>query len=298
MNKQTKTIAVGAIALSMLAAVPVMAATTSQNTTAGEGTVTTGVAGPRRHFGEMPHGVAGTVTAISGNTITLTSIPFSKQVTTNTTTTNTALTPAAPVTYSVDATSAKVTKGFGKTAATIQASTIQVGDTLMVRGTVTGTNIIATAIIDGEFPSLPTRTGTPGTNSNWPAGQSSNKSSDDFFAGTITGVNGTNLTVQSFSFPRNKNGISTNAAAPTTAPTTKTVVVNATSATTVVNGKQTESLSALTVGQTIMISGSLDKTTNTMSATKINVFTKIARKLRSTTPPATATTPPIVTTNN
>jgi hypothetical protein len=74
----------------------------------------------------------GTVSAVSGNIITLTS--KMKNATT---------------TYSVDATNAIITKGIGKSTTTITASGITVGDRLVVQGTVSGTSITATSIRDG-----------------------------------------------------------------------------------------------------------------------------------------------------
>lgn len=74
-------------------------------------------------------GVAGAVTAISGSTITL------KANQNNTT-------------YTVDATNAKV-RTDASTSATI--SDIKVGDTIVVEGKVTGTDVVATIIIEGKF---------------------------------------------------------------------------------------------------------------------------------------------------
>lgn len=81
-------------------------------------------------------GVFGTIASISGNTITVTS----KGMGTNTTET----------TYTVDATSAKVMIGKdGSAPATGALSDLKVGDTVSIRGTVSGTNVTATDIMDG-----------------------------------------------------------------------------------------------------------------------------------------------------
>ena len=71
----------------------------------------------------------GTVSSISGNTITLTS---------------------GSTTYTVDATNAAlmVTKPAGTSLAN---SGIMVGDSITVSGATTGTNIVATRIIDGKI---------------------------------------------------------------------------------------------------------------------------------------------------
>lgn len=72
--------------------------------------------------------MAGTVTAVSGNTITVTG--------------------KNGTTYTVDAGSAAITKNM-----TVTAADIKVGDTLMAQGTLTGTSVAATVIHDGVPPS-------------------------------------------------------------------------------------------------------------------------------------------------
>ena len=71
---------------------------------------------------------SGKVTAISGSTITLVK--------------------NKNVTYTVNAGSATLTKGFGKNAKTILASDVVVGDRLTVNGTLSGTTISANSIED------------------------------------------------------------------------------------------------------------------------------------------------------
>ncbi len=93
-----------------------------------------------QHKGFRQPGVMGTVSAVSGNSITVTSKKFTRGATGTTPT-------ATTVTYIVDATNATVTKN--NTASTV--SGIVVGDTVMVQGTVSGTNVTATAIRDGQF---------------------------------------------------------------------------------------------------------------------------------------------------
>jgi len=70
-------------------------------------------------------GVAGTVTAVSGTNITLKD--------------------KANTVYTVDATNAKVMKN----GATGTVSSVAVGDTIFVGGTVTGTSVVATTVMDG-----------------------------------------------------------------------------------------------------------------------------------------------------
>ncbi len=88
--------------------------------------------GPGKGHGRGP-GVVGTVSALSGNTLTV----LGKDGTS----------------YTVDATSAKVSKsvsGAKPTDATVSA--IAVGDTVGIQGTVTGTSVVANHIMDGIPP--------------------------------------------------------------------------------------------------------------------------------------------------
>lgn len=82
----------------------------------------------------MP-GVFGSVTAISGDTLTVQSKAFGPNATSS----------GATTTYSVDATNATVMKR----GATSTVAAIGVGDTVMVQGTVSGTSVTATRINDG-----------------------------------------------------------------------------------------------------------------------------------------------------
>jgi hypothetical protein len=75
--------------------------------------------------------IGGNVTAVSGNTLTVTN--------------------ASNVTYTVDATSAKIVKA-GVTGATL--SSIAVGDSVVVQGTVNGTSVVAASVIDQAKPSI------------------------------------------------------------------------------------------------------------------------------------------------
>lgn len=77
----------------------------------------------------MP-GVGGTVTAVSGNTITVTGRDGK--------------------TYTIDAGSATITKDE-----TVTVADIKVGDTVGAMGTVNGTSITATIIHDGKMPMGP-----------------------------------------------------------------------------------------------------------------------------------------------
>jgi hypothetical protein len=120
--------------------------------------------GMGRGGGQMQKpGVFGTVSAISGNTITITA----RQGFNNTT---------AATTYTVNATNATVTKN--NVASTV--ASIAVGDTVAVQGTVNGTNVTATIIRDGVM--MGNRGGMG-------------------VAGNVSAINGTTLTVVSKARP-------------------------------------------------------------------------------------------------
>jgi hypothetical protein len=78
--------------------------------------------------------VGGAVAAISGNTLTVTN--------------------KSNITYVVDATSAKFLQG----STTISISNVNVGDTVIVQGTVNGTNVTASTVIDQTKPAGTTTT--------------------------------------------------------------------------------------------------------------------------------------------
>jgi hypothetical protein len=83
----------------------------------------------------MRNGIFGTVTTVSGTMLTI----DGRQGTST-----------ASTTFSVDATNAKIIKGPATSTASI--SDISVGDRVVVQGTVTGSSVAATTIIDGKFP--------------------------------------------------------------------------------------------------------------------------------------------------
>ena len=82
--------------------------------------------------GGMTSGIFGTVSATNGN-----SISVAAKAAPNATS-------ASPTTYTVDATNAKIYKG--SPTSTVSVSSIAVGDSIMVQGTVTGTSVVATVI--------------------------------------------------------------------------------------------------------------------------------------------------------
>ena len=186
-------------ALALVATVPALAATNNAQ---------------HQRFGQPA--ISGPVTAVNGNTITLTG--------------------ANGTVYTIDATSAKIRKS----GATIQVSGIAVGDTLAVRGTVSGTNVAAASIMDGQ--------GAAGSK-NWSA-------TANMSLGTITAISGSNFTMDSHS----KTG-------------TSTVNVATTASTVFKNNQTVSALSNLAVGQRVVVAGTKDSSNNIASATSVTVIT-------------------------
>jgi len=160
--------------------------------------------------------VVGTVSAISGNTITVVSKKDSENITTATT-------------FTVDATNAKIVKNG--VAGTI--SSILIGDTISVQGTITGTNVLATTIRDGQ--------------NNQGEMMDSNKMMPNV-VGKVSSINGSTLTVISQRGPR---------MGANNAPTTFTV--NATSAK-ILRGQTVIAISNIAVGDTVVIQGTVTGT--------------------------------------
>jgi|GEM_PF-340730 hypothetical protein len=161
--------------------------------------------------GMMRGGIFGTVTAVSGNTITVSG----KQ--------GAGLNVTSATTFTVDATSATITKNGIREA----VSGIAVGDTVMVQGTLTGTNIVATMIRDG-IPSMMNRAGRG-------------------VSGTVTAVSGNTITITT-----NKGiGMGGGAAA--------TFTVDATKATITKNGVA-GNIASIVVGDKVMIQGTITGT--------------------------------------
>jgi hypothetical protein len=167
-------VAAGFIA-SLAAVVPVFAAMqTGQNWQSSR-------SGGARN-GMMP-GVAGNVTAISGTTLTVT-----RKTRPNATST-------AATVYTVDASNAQIVKD----GATSTIASIATGDTVMVQGTVTGTDVAATVIRDG----VSEKNGTAGNESKTPHRNATSTPSasliqgngEPIVAGSITTISGTTVTI-------------------------------------------------------------------------------------------------------
>lgn len=182
-----------------------------------------GASGRGPGMGMMMHGVFGTVSSISGNTITITSKGFGQNTTEKT--------------YTVDATNAKVTKD----GASSSVSAIAVGDNIMVRGTITDTNVVATDIYDGKI----------GPRTNWSNGQKLQASpiiqgnGQPIVGGTVSSISGSSITIT------NKSNA--------------TYTVDASSAV-VAKNNATSSVSEIAVGDNLIIQGAVNGNSITASS--------------------------------
>ena len=117
--------------------------------------------------------VAGTVASVSGNTITVNQRGFGKNATTTTA-------------FTVDATNASVLKG----GATSTVSSISVGDMLVVQGTVSGTNVTATNIRDGQIRAPGDKRGENASSTSQIVGNG-----QPVVAGTVSSISGSTFTI-------------------------------------------------------------------------------------------------------
>ena len=175
-------------------------------------------------------GIFGTVTAISGNTITVTQKTFTRPGA-NTSSANA----PTPIVYSVDASNATITKNN----ATASLSAIAVGDTIMVQGTVSGTNVTATTIRDG----IPARGQRPFGAAN---GQNQKATTpiiqgngEPIVGGSVTAISGNTLTIT------NKSNV--------------TYTVDATNAT-VQKGNAKSDISGIAVNDNVVVQGTVNGT--------------------------------------
>ncbi len=168
------------------------------------------------------NGVFGTVASVSGNTLTVTS-----KMGPNST--------ATPTTYTVNASSATITKD----GATSLLTNVAVGDMVMVEGTVSGTNVTATAIRDGMPKGGAGMMG--GEQNPVIAGNG-----EPVVAGTVTTINGNTITIT------NKSNV--------------TYSVDATNAKVSENNTVT-TLSNIVVGENVVVQGTVNG--NSVTATSI-----------------------------
>jgi hypothetical protein len=224
---KTKQLIFTSLALSLLAGftftLPALADTTPTTPAApsAQHGAWQGKGGMRGGMGMMGKpAVVGTVSAVDGDSITVSGhAGFSTS------------TPATS--FTVDATNAKVTKA--NAASTV--SSIAVGDTLVIQGTVSGSSITATMIRDGV---LMMRSGNK--SGQMPASQGNG---EPVVAGTISAINGSTLTIT------NKSNVTYN--------------VDVTNAK-ITAGQTASSLSSLKVGDAVVIQGTVNGTSITASS--------------------------------
>lgn len=181
-------------------------------------------------------GVFGTVSAVNGTTLTVTSKGFGQN--------------ATATTYTVDASNATVTKGGapGTTPTTIPVSSIAIGDMVMVAGTVSGTSVTATTIRDGMPQGMGRGAGMKGgwgkngstTPSNLPQGNG-----QPVVGGAVTAISGDSITITNTS--------------------NVTYTIDATNAT-VTKGNTTSSLSNIAVGDNLVVQGTVNGNAVTASS--------------------------------
>lgn len=176
-----------AVALAALAALAALGSGAGVAALASADTAATGSssATAQNSMGRMGHapGVHGTITAISGNTITLTDEMNNTS-------------------YTIDASAASVvkieapaTKGEAPTETTLSVSSLSVGDKIGVEGTVSGTSVSATKIMTGMGGFM----GHGGPGMGRGRGTSGTVTAVSGNTITITGDNGTTYTVDASS---------------------------------------------------------------------------------------------------
>ena len=225
-TKLIKTAAAAAVLATFAIAAPVFADTTQTGTVTAQGSPMRERGGEGRgpQDGTMRPGVIGTISSVNGTTLVVAGKQgFIKDSTTD-------------VSYTVDASHATVRKDR----ATSTLSALTVGETVMVRGTVTGTTVVATDIDAGmKFKGGP---GRDGMGSSTPAITGNGQ---PVVAGSISAVSGSTLIVST------KSGIS--------------YTVDASSAK-IVSGKDTVTVSALTTGEQVVVQGAVNGTNITASS--------------------------------
>lgn len=159
--------------------------------------------------------VVGKVTAISGTTLTVVSNKGSDESDVNTTTT-----------FTIDTSHATFLRGN----TTIMLSDIAIGDTVIVQGTVTGANVVATTIRDGKMGN---------GNDNNQALLQIKDNGQPVIGGTVSAINESTLTVT------NSNHI--------------TYTVDTTNAK-IVQGKNTIALAGVKVGDSVIVQGAVNGT--------------------------------------
>ncbi|MCX6721686.1 MAG: DUF5666 domain-containing protein [Candidatus Staskawiczbacteria bacterium] len=167
--------------------------------------------------------ISGTVSAINGNTIT---VSGKQDITRKDIKTSSSV---ANITFTVDATKAKITKN----GAAGKITDIAVGDTVVVQGTITGTNVVATTIKDGQNVTDPNRM-RPN------------------LVGKVSAISGNTITVVSQQGFRKPTDAIIN-------PSSTIFTVDASGAK-IFKGDVTSAVSGITVGDTIIVQGTVTGT--------------------------------------
>jgi hypothetical protein len=228
MNKYAIGVMTLAIITALTVAVPTFAETNGSvnvgananaatNMRSGEGNPGRGQAGIMKPF------VLGTVSSVSGNTIAVLGHTGLGKTTTATTT------------FTVDATNAKIMKSN----ATSSVSSIVVGDTVVVQGTITGTNVVATMIRDGIMtgPGVGFGRGQDKTSTSTNPVLAGN--GQPIVAGMISTINGSTITIT------NKSNV--------------VYTIDATNAK-FLQGNKTVDLSILKTGNAVVVQGTINGT--------------------------------------
>ncbi len=187
------------------------------------------VQGNQEHKGNMGNrpmmgpSIFGTVTAVNANTLTVNGKQaFVKD--------------AASTTFTVDATNAKVMKN--KTVGTF--SSIVVGDTVMIQGTINGSNVVALSIRDGVMMRAPgyMRMNGKDGKEGWENGMaSSTGNGQPVVAGSVTSITGSTIVIT------NKSGV--------------TYTIDATNAK-FTDGPKASTLSDVKVGDAVVVQGTIN----------------------------------------
>ncbi len=205
--------------------ISVVGAVSGTNVTASSISVFNNVATPA-----MRPGASGKISAINGSILTVTG---------NNNTT-----------YTVDATNAKISKGFGAKGTALTIANLTVGEMIFANGATSGTNVTATAI--SVMNNARTKTGQPGNFNRAPR-----------VNGKVTAVNGASFTVQMTGRMR-----------ATSTSQNITYTVNTTGSTVFTKNGKTAALADLTTGEMVTVAGTIDSTAATVSATAVNIIAR------------------------
>ena len=238
------------VAASLAMIMPAFAQTVATPHAQGGGAWTAAGHGGTR--GGMEPGVFGTVSSVNGDTVMVTATarptrPMPEQASPSANVSTPTV--VAGTVYTVDATSAKIYKGSATT--TVSVSDITTGDTVMVQGTVSGTNVTATVIRDGVGGTMGGQPGMPGKG--FGHGASSTPSTtpiiqgngEPVVGGSVTAISGTTLTVTNTS--------------------NVTYAISAASSTVVVKGVSS-TLANVAVGDNVIVQGTVNGNSVTASS--------------------------------